>query len=83
MPVEKQVQMFIFFLAHGHQFRLVSERFNVSPSTCHSVITKLCAVVNKFMLPRYITWPNSHRQRQIADRYEAEKNFPGKIKNAL
>ena len=80
---DKCVMMFCYFMAHQDQYRLIGERFGVTTSACYKSVQAVLHVVNEHLMVRYICWPSYSRQREIAGRYEAERNFPGKFTNLI
>lgn len=79
VPLDKQVLMLLYWLAHQEQFRLLGDRFNVSESTAHTLCCRLIDVITRELSKKFIRWPDAERQRVIANFYESVMHFPGVI----
>lgn len=79
VPLDKQVLVLLYWLAHQEQFRLLGDRFNVSESTAHSICYRLIDIITSQLSKKFIQWPDAERQRVIANFYDSVMHFPGVI----
>ena len=73
----KKVMIFCYFMGHRDQYRMIAEKFGLSPSTCHAIVMQICRIVNEYLMQKYVVWPNAHRQEEISQWYLMERGFPG------
>ena len=76
---EKQVLMFLKFLAHKDTFRMNAYMFNVSISSFKRSVVRILNIVLQRLWPKYVQWPDKHRQKEISDFYYLLNGFPGVI----
>lgn len=79
IPLDKQVLMLLYWLAHQEQFRLLGDRFNVSESTAHTLCHRLIEIITQELSAKFIQWPDAERQRVISNFYGSVMHFPGVI----
>lgn len=60
IPPEKQVLIFVWTMANQEVSRLVADRFNITLSSMHRVLTR-CALGVTDLCATYIKWPDGKR----------------------
>jgi hypothetical protein len=65
--------MTVWYLANTNTFREVADRFNVSKSSAHRVISTIVSYLMR-EAPKYIYWPNQNDRKIIKNGF---KNFQG------
>lgn len=66
-------------MAHKGVYRLIGERFDLSESTVHAIVSEILHILRHNLLPTYIMWPNAARQIEISDFYLETKGITGVI----
>ena len=79
VAVEKQVFCFLKFCAHKDVYRMNASKFGLTISAFHAVVERILRLVLKHMVSRYIVWPDSERQKELATYHEQRFSFPGVI----
>ncbi|KAJ8948005.1 hypothetical protein NQ318_011893 [Aromia moschata] len=70
-----QVIIFIWFLGHQtSSFRDVADRFNISISSLHRIITRVTIFFSN-LSPQIITWPNENEKQEIEHHFR-DQGFP-------
>ncbi|KAM9410240.1 uncharacterized protein KZ484_002319 [Pholidichthys leucotaenia] len=65
LPTTKKVLMFLWYMATQNSFRDISNKFNVSQSSAHRVITEVLNIITA-MEPIFISWPNASEKAESA-----------------
>lgn len=79
----KCMAIFLWFSANeGLVFRLISNLFNVSKSTVHSIIYRVAYFVSS-LAPQFITWPSVAEMEEEAAYHRAKSGISGIIGNKL
>ena len=78
-PVElgKQIFITIWMLANPECIRLVSDRFDISRSTCYEVYMRVCTTVTNNLAQRCIHLPEGKDARNTIQKFEEQRGFPG------
>lgn len=78
ITAEKAVLATLWYLANTETFRQLSDRFNMSKSTAHTIIQK---ITSHFALtsPNYIKWPSDDEMVQIERGFRSKAGVPGVV----
>ena len=76
--VEKQVLMFLWYMANKSSYRLLSRTFDVSQSTAHKCVHRVMREVAT-LANKLICWPSPAEQQEIADRIQTASRIPNCI----
>ncbi len=53
--------------------------YDVTESTAHGIVEKLCEILVQKLMPKFVKWPGPIEQRVIADSLEEMYGFPGVV----
>lgn len=78
-PVElrKQILITIWMLANPECIRSVSDRFDISRSTCYEVYMRICTAITNNLADRFIHLPEGNDARNTIQKFEEQRGFPG------
>lgn len=78
-PVElrKQILITVWILANPECLRSVSDRFNISRSTCYEVYQRICTAIVDNLVHRFIHLPEGDNARNTIQKFEEQRGFPG------
>ncbi len=79
VPPHKQLLMTLHFVAHESKYFQGGDKFGVSRSTVFKHVYAVLYVIGDQLLSKYVRWPSSSEQRDIAEFYEDKYSFPGVV----
>lgn len=75
--LRKQILITIWMLANPECIRSVSDRFDISRSTCHEVYMRVCTAMTDNLPQRFIDLPEGNDARNTIQKFEEQRGFPG------
>ena len=79
IPVQKQLEITLWYLGTLDTIHRISDRFGVSESTILNSRDNVIAAVIRHMRTKIISWPTPEEKQVIKDYYERKNGFPGVI----
>ena len=65
IPVERKALIFLWYMANMNSFREISDKFNITKSSAHRIISKILLDIHH-LSALYIKWPNQQEKAKIA-----------------
>jgi hypothetical protein len=66
----------LWYLGNQVSMRDVSDRFNVSKSSVHRILIKVCRAINR-NAEQFIKWPKGRKVEDAIEEFEKVAGFPG------
>ncbi|KAJ3655831.1 hypothetical protein Zmor_014941 [Zophobas morio] len=76
--VEKQVLVFLWFMANQEVFRSIADRFDLSKSTCWDSVHKIASILCQISKD-HIVWPTKRQLNETIQGFQLRGNFPGVV----
>ncbi|XP_025160772.1 uncharacterized protein LOC112589921 [Harpegnathos saltator] len=73
---EQRLSLTLRFLATGDQLLSIAFAYRIGASTASSVIKHTCTILNKVLIPLYLTPPTSEKWKEIATGFLKHWNIP-------
>ena len=79
IELEMKLLIFLWFLSTRATYREISVTFDISESTCCTIVHKLGETFTKYLVPKCIKWPTAEEADAIAQTIEDITGFSGVI----
>lgn len=76
IPVEKQLLITLWVLGNPEVIRSVSDRFNVTKSSVHRVVRRVCRALVNNCVGRFICWPKGERTKKVIELFSQNNGLP-------
>ena len=65
IPVEKQLQLFLWFASSRENYIRIADRFGMHPTTGMKCVDRVVKAVIENLLPKVLRWPSVEEQTEI------------------
>ncbi|XP_063240846.1 uncharacterized protein LOC134541343 isoform X2 [Bacillus rossius redtenbacheri] len=72
---DKHILTFLWFAGHNHPFRCMADKFKMSLSSLHEVVSRVQAFLVS-MADKEISWPSKDERHEIMRHFEDDKGIP-------
>lgn len=77
VPLRKQVMVFLWYVGSLEPLCRIADRFNITEFSVLRIRERLCGVLIKYLMPKYIVWPKDRDKQTVIDKFREKRGFPG------